>query len=168
MVRLVFDSSSGKCQAKRQWIEKRPIDKLSIKGFKSLQNVELELGQLNVLIGPNGAGKSNFVSFFHMLREAGKRTFPIVDCKTGWSLAYPDVWSQTRRRRCRPRLQLAKAFTSLRLNIPTMIALSSQEILSQIVDGRPETIINILPQAGGRWSLSACMSRASRNGGFGS
>ena len=50
-------------------VEKRPIDKLTIKGFKSLQDVELELGQLNVLIGPNGAGKSNFVSYFRMLRE---------------------------------------------------------------------------------------------------
>lgn len=50
-------------------VEKRPIDKLTIKGFKSLQDVELELGKLNVLIGPNGAGKSNFVSYFRMLRE---------------------------------------------------------------------------------------------------
>lgn len=50
-------------------VEKRPIDKLSIKGFKSLQNVELELGRLNVLIGPNGAGKSNLVSYFRMLIE---------------------------------------------------------------------------------------------------
>ena len=50
-------------------VEKRPIDKLTIKGFKTLQDVELELGKLNVLIGPNGAGKSNFVSFFDMLRE---------------------------------------------------------------------------------------------------
>lgn len=50
-------------------VEKRPIDKLIIKGFKSLQDVELELGQLNVLIGPNGGGKSNLVSFFDMLRE---------------------------------------------------------------------------------------------------
>ena len=50
-------------------VEKRPIDKLEIKGFKTLQDVELELGRLNVLIGPNGSGKSNFVSFFDMLRE---------------------------------------------------------------------------------------------------
>ena len=50
-------------------VEKRPIDKLTIKGFKSLQDVELELGKLNVLIGPNGAGKSNLISYFHMLRE---------------------------------------------------------------------------------------------------
>ena len=52
-------------------LEKRPIDKLTIKGFKSLQDVELELGQLNVLIGPNGAGKSNLVSYFQMLSRDG-------------------------------------------------------------------------------------------------
>lgn len=50
-------------------VEKRAIEKLSIKGFKSLQDVELELGKLNVLIGPNGAGKSNLVSYFDMLRR---------------------------------------------------------------------------------------------------
>ncbi len=49
--------------------EKRPIDKLTIKGFKSLQDVELEMGKLNVLIGPNGAGKSNLISYFEMLRR---------------------------------------------------------------------------------------------------
>ena len=46
-----------------------PISKLKIDGFKSIKNLEIELGQLNVLIGPNGAGKSNLVSFFDMLRE---------------------------------------------------------------------------------------------------
>ena len=50
-------------------VEKRPIDKLTIKGFKTLQDLELELGRLNVLIGPNGAGKSNLISYFEMLRE---------------------------------------------------------------------------------------------------
>lgn len=50
-------------------VEKRAIDKLTIKGFKSLQDVELELGKLNVLIGPNGAGKSNLFSYFEMLRR---------------------------------------------------------------------------------------------------
>lgn len=50
-------------------VEKRAIDKLTIKGFKSLQDVELELGKLNVLIGPNGAGKSNLISYFRMMIE---------------------------------------------------------------------------------------------------
>lgn len=50
-------------------VEKRPIDRLTIKGFKTLQDVELKLGKLNVLIGPNGAGKSNFISYLDMLRR---------------------------------------------------------------------------------------------------
>ena len=64
-------------------VEKRPIDRLVIKGFESLQDVELELGQLNVLIGPNGSGKSNFVSFFEMLREMANDRFQLWTAKRG-------------------------------------------------------------------------------------
>jgi len=45
------------------------LSRIEISGFKSLRNVGLDLGPLNVLIGANGAGKSNFVSFFKMLNE---------------------------------------------------------------------------------------------------
>jgi predicted ATPase len=46
------------------------IDKITIRGFKSLKSLEgLELRNINVLIGSNGAGKSNFVGFFRLLRE---------------------------------------------------------------------------------------------------
>lgn len=49
---------------------KNPIRRLTIKGFKSIQNLEnFHLESLNVLIGANGAGKSNFVSYFRMLGE---------------------------------------------------------------------------------------------------
>lgn len=49
---------------------KKPIKKLSIRGFKSIREVkELELSSLNVLIGGNGVGKSNIVSYFRMLSE---------------------------------------------------------------------------------------------------
>ncbi|MEI6127057.1 MAG: AAA family ATPase, partial [Pseudomonadota bacterium] len=47
----------------------RPLDKLSISGFKSIRALQdLELKPLNIIVGANGAGKSNFVSFFRMLR----------------------------------------------------------------------------------------------------
>jgi len=64
-------------------VEKRPIDKLTIKGFKSLQDVELELGRLNVLIGPNGAGKSNLISYFQMLREMVEGRLQVWVAKRG-------------------------------------------------------------------------------------
>jgi len=47
------------------------LRKVSIKGYRSIREVEVELGSLNVLIGANGAGKSNFVSFFKMLNGRG-------------------------------------------------------------------------------------------------
>jgi len=49
---------------------KKPIEQLTIRGYKSIQNLDcFELKALNVLIGSNGAGKSNFVSYFRMLGE---------------------------------------------------------------------------------------------------
>jgi len=48
----------------------RPIDKITLKGFKSIRSLEdFELQSVNVLIGANGCGKTNFVSFFKLLRE---------------------------------------------------------------------------------------------------
>lgn len=43
------------------------LKRLTLKGFKSIREMDLELGDLNVLIGPNGAGKSNLFAFFRML-----------------------------------------------------------------------------------------------------
>lgn len=49
---------------------KKRIDYLTIKGFKSIRNLDnLRLRSLNVLIGGNGVGKSNFVDYFRMLSE---------------------------------------------------------------------------------------------------
>jgi predicted ATPase len=45
------------------------LSSLKIRGFKSIESLDLEMRPINVLIGPNGAGKSNFISFFRMLSE---------------------------------------------------------------------------------------------------
>ena len=51
-------------------IKHEPINLLTIKGFKSILNLDqFELRDLNILIGANGSGKSNFISFFNMLGE---------------------------------------------------------------------------------------------------
>lgn len=52
------------------------INKLTIKGFKSIQElVEFELNDLNVIIGANGAGKSNFIEIFRMLMAMTQGNF---------------------------------------------------------------------------------------------
>ncbi|NOT62260.1 MAG: AAA family ATPase [Acidobacteria bacterium] len=45
------------------------LRRVTLKGFKSIKEMEIELHALNVLIGANGAGKSNLISFFKMLNE---------------------------------------------------------------------------------------------------
>ncbi len=45
------------------------INKLRIKGFKSINQAEVELKSINVFIGANGVGKSNFMLFFHLLNN---------------------------------------------------------------------------------------------------
>ena len=40
------------------------MDRIEIKGYKSIKELDLELAPLNILIGSNGSGKSIFLSFF--------------------------------------------------------------------------------------------------------
>jgi len=47
----------------------KQINKVVLKGYKSFDDIQVDLGSLNILIGSNGAGKSNFINFFRMLRE---------------------------------------------------------------------------------------------------
>ncbi len=46
------------------------ITKLTVKSFKSLQSVTVELGQVNVFIGANGSGKSNLLEALGVLGAA--------------------------------------------------------------------------------------------------
>jgi predicted ATPase len=50
----------------------RLIKKLRVKNFKSFKDVEVELGNFNVVIGANASGKSNFVQIFKFLRDIVK------------------------------------------------------------------------------------------------
>ncbi|MDX1992911.1 MAG: AAA family ATPase [bacterium] len=40
------------------------LDRIEVKGFKSIRQLDIELRSLNVLIGANGSGKSNFINLF--------------------------------------------------------------------------------------------------------
>jgi predicted ATPase len=59
------------------------LDRLTLKGFKSIREVELSFGNLNVLIGPNGAGKSNLLSFFRFLGAISQHRFQLFVGKEG-------------------------------------------------------------------------------------
>ena len=52
------------------------LSKLTIKGYKSIQNLEnFELKNINILLGENGAGKSNFISVFKFLSHVYDQDF---------------------------------------------------------------------------------------------
>ncbi|WP_295581335.1 AAA family ATPase [uncultured Lamprocystis sp.] len=51
------------------------LNRIRIKGYKSLRDVEVRLQPLSVLLGPNAAGKSNFLDALQLLSK-------IVSCRT--------------------------------------------------------------------------------------
>ncbi|MDR2166846.1 MAG: AAA family ATPase [Clostridiales bacterium] len=65
-------------------IERREqLNRIVIKGFKSIKECELDLNNINVLIGANGAGKSNFISILKMLQRIIKGELSMYASKKG-------------------------------------------------------------------------------------
>jgi len=48
------------------------IRRLRVENFKSFKQLDLELGDFNVVIGANASGKSNLVQIFRFLRDIGQ------------------------------------------------------------------------------------------------
>ncbi|HJU39536.1 MAG TPA: AAA family ATPase, partial [Tahibacter sp.] len=49
------------------------LDRIVLKGFRSIREADIALKPINLLIGANGAGKSNFLSFFKFARELQRK-----------------------------------------------------------------------------------------------
>jgi energy-coupling factor transporter ATP-binding protein EcfA2 len=67
-----------------------PIDyrALTIKNFKSLRDVRVELGKLNVVVGPNGSGKSALLEALLFAREVARpRSSPPYPFARWWGYA---------------------------------------------------------------------------------
>ena len=60
-------------------------DRISVKNFKSIKDVTLDLGKLNVLVGPNGSGKSNLLEAFLFARSVVRpASFPPYPFAPWW------------------------------------------------------------------------------------
>jgi energy-coupling factor transporter ATP-binding protein EcfA2 len=72
------------------------IDYLAINGFKSFENVELNLGALNLFVGTNSSGKSNLFDALRVLQGIGYglRVDEIFNGKP--KSANSDVWQPIR------------------------------------------------------------------------
>lgn len=49
------------------------MNRLIIKGYKSIKELDIKLRGINILIGSNGSGKSNLLSFFDLLKQINNR-----------------------------------------------------------------------------------------------
>ncbi|MFD0745133.1 AAA family ATPase [Phytohabitans flavus] len=66
---------------------KRPpyLLRLKVGNFRSLRDVEVHLGPLNVLVGPNGSGKSNLLDVIAFLGDAVRTDLaPALDARGGF------------------------------------------------------------------------------------
>lgn len=60
--------------------------RLAVKNFRSLKDVSLKLGALNVLVGPNAAGKSNVLDVMAFLGDTVRGDLgPAIASRGGWS-----------------------------------------------------------------------------------
>jgi predicted ATPase len=55
--------------AREHFMNSEPFSRIVLKGYKSIVECDLTIGNFNVLIGPNGAGKSNFIGFFKLVQQ---------------------------------------------------------------------------------------------------
>lgn len=59
------------------------LRQIQLSGFKSIRELDLELGPRNILIGANGSGKSNFVSLFRLLTEMVSKKLRLYVSRAG-------------------------------------------------------------------------------------
>ena len=68
------------------------FEKFTIKNFKSITELELDLGQVNVIIGANGAGKSNILEAIAMIAANDQRKIDLNKLsQAGVRVARPDL-----------------------------------------------------------------------------
>lgn len=54
----------------------RPLLRIKAQNFRTLRNIDVELGELNVLVGPNEAGKSNFLDLIEFMGDSARLDLP--------------------------------------------------------------------------------------------
>ncbi len=59
------------------------LNRLLVRGYRSIDELDLPLGQMTVLIGPNGAGKSNIISLFELIHQISEKKFQYSVLKAG-------------------------------------------------------------------------------------
>ncbi len=59
------------------------LESLQVAGFKSIQQLELELRPINILIGANGTGKTNLISLFTLMKSIARESLQLFVARSG-------------------------------------------------------------------------------------
>lgn len=69
-------------------MNEQQLSRMQLKGFKSIQTMDLDFHMINLLIGSNGSGKSNLISLFSLLQAITEQRLQPYIAKHGG----PDVF----------------------------------------------------------------------------
>jgi predicted ATPase len=61
------------------------LERIEVRGFKSIREMDLKPGSLNILIGANGAGKSNLLQVFELLNQVAEGNLQVFVAQSGYA-----------------------------------------------------------------------------------
>jgi energy-coupling factor transporter ATP-binding protein EcfA2 len=144
---LVFSQPTNNTRHQGSAREASMIRSISIKSFKSLLDVEVELGRVNVFVGANGSGKSNLLEAIGVLGAAANGRVDDESLKhRGVRPGVPALYKSSfrgHRGRSTIRLQaisLEKASYSVELNNPIKDPAPAWRFMTETVDEDDERL----------------------------
>ncbi len=127
------------------------IQYIRIQNFRSVKDIALELGPLNIVFGPNGCGKSNIYNAIHLLTAAAEgRLSGFISEEGGLENM---MWSGERSPLDRHPLQLQIACRTdsfdyeLQIGFPEKLPYPTQFMLDPIVKEENIWLAKLLPSA---------------------
>jgi len=113
------------------------IQEIEISGYRSIDDLKLELSNVTVLVGPNGCGKSNIYQSINLIAAAANGQFARRIAEEGGMQSI--LWAGDRGKREQPRTRLAVVLEQLRYAIEFGIMPASERM--EGFQGEPELSI---------------------------
>jgi predicted ATPase len=102
------------------------IEELQVAGYRSVRDVTLRLGQINVLVGPNGCGKTNLYRSLYLLSRAAAGQLAAALAEEG---GMPSVlWAGERNRKEPARMTLTLGMEKLAYEITCGLPIPSLSV----------------------------------------
>jgi predicted ATPase len=91
------------------------IQEIEISGYRSIDDLKLELSNVTVLVGANGCGKSNIYQSINLIASAATGQFARRIAEEGGMQSI--LWAGGRKKNEKPRVRLAVSFDELKYSM---------------------------------------------------